>query len=302
MIETYDLGSAPELVFEVFDDNDAPANATVAIEITKPDGTMLSPAPTIDNDVTGVYTTTFAPDASGLWAYDWTATGAVTTSKSGSFYVRPNARLNIYTTLAEMKGSLGIAADNFDDDDDLMDAILAASRAIDSHTERHFWQISEARSFPVPDAYCLELGPFCDLVSLTSLKTDNDGDGTFEVTWSPADYQLLTGDGTANVNAAPEPRPYEKIVATRGLTFPVWANTGYFGRPNRIEVTGLWGWPAVPDPVRRACRLLAAELFKLKDAPFGVAGVADIGVVRVRDNPKAMRLLTRYRKYPIKAA
>jgi hypothetical protein len=48
--------------------------------------------------------------------------------------------------------------------------------------------------------------------------------------------------------------------------------------------------------------MLAEETFKMKDAPFGVAGFSDFGAVRVRDNPKVMSLLNRYIRTPILTA
>lgn len=71
--------------------------------------------------------------------------------------------------------------------------------------------------------------------------------------------------------------------------------------PN-VRVTAHWGWSAIPEPVKRATKILAAETFKLREAPFGVAGWADFGVVRVRDLPKVAKLLYPYEKDRVKAS
>jgi hypothetical protein len=63
-----------------------------------------------------------------------------------------------------------------------------------------------------------------------------------------------------------------------------------------VEVTGVFGWPAVPAPVVQATMLVASELFRLRDAPFGVAGFGEFGAVRVRENPKVAALLDPYCK------
>jgi hypothetical protein len=68
-----------------------------------------------------------------------------------------------------------------------------------------------------------------------------------------------------------------------------------------VQITALWGWSAVPDPVKQATLIIAAEQWKLKDAPFGVAGFGEFGPIRVRDNPMAASLLARYR-HPVTAA
>jgi hypothetical protein len=52
-----------------------------------------------------------------------------------------------------------------------------------------------------------------------------------------------------------------------------------------VQITTTWGWPQVPWQVAEAARILTADIFKMKDAPFGVAGVSDLGVVRVQSNP-----------------
>jgi hypothetical protein len=39
---------------------------------------------------------------------------------------------------------------------------------------------------------------------------------------------------------------------------------------------------------------LAEELYKLKDAPYGVAGWSQYGAIRVRENPKVAELLADY--------
>jgi hypothetical protein len=59
-------------------------------------------------------------------------------------------------------------------------------------------------------------------------------------------------------------------------------------------VTGVFGWPAVPANVKQAALIAAADLFRLKDAPFGIAGFGEFGVVRVQANPRVMSLLRRY--------
>jgi hypothetical protein len=54
--------------------------------------------------------------------------------------------------------------------------------------------------------------------------------------------------------------------------------------------------------VKQACLLLAAEILKLKDAPFGVAGFDGFGVVRVGQNRRATALLGPYRRWPVLVA
>jgi len=292
---TYDVGDSIKLTFTVRDEAGALINATTAIVVTKPDSTTVTPAPTITNVSTGIYTAIVAPDQVGTWLYRWAATGAATTAEDGQFYVQLPVAANIYTTLAELKDALRIPLTDSDLDSVFDAAILAVSREIDQHCGRHFYKLTETRTLIPTDRYRLNLGEFNDLVSVTTLKTDASGDGTFETTWTTADYQLLTAAGTPNINAGPEPRPYTQVRAIGTQTFPcAWA---WNSRTDRVEITGTWGWPAIPVPVREACKLLAVESGKLlREAPFGVAGFGEFGVVRVRDNRKAMAYLAPYRR------
>lgn len=200
------------------------------------------------------------------------------------------AVVNGYTDLTQLKSRIKVPDTN--DDGELERAIEAVSRQIDHVCEQHFYQVVEARTFVPRHRFELRLPAWNTLVTASEVATDDDGDGTFETVWGSTDFQLLTDDGTPNINAAPEPEPYTRIRAVGGHEFP--PPVGGARRLDLVRVTGTWGWDAVPTVVREAALILAEETFKLKDAPFGVAGFGEFGAVRVRDNPKAMRLLARY--------
>ena len=87
------------------------------------------------------------------------------------------------------------------------------------------------------DAEELGLG----LLSVTSLKTDEDGDRTYETTWATTDYDLLP------LNAANKQRPYWEIAITP-------EGTEAFPRGQKgLEVVGKWGF--YEDLVRNATLL-----------------------------------------------
>jgi hypothetical protein len=291
---TYDVGDKAKLDYELRDAAGALIDATVNFTSTKPDGTAGPGGVATDEPGTGEYSFTFTIDQAGLWLYKFTSSAAAVEVTDGIMFVRPDATANVYTTMAEMKGSMGLDQTDTLDDEDILDGILSASRWIDGYTERHFFRMTDTRTVVPNDRYCLELGSFMDLLSVISLKTDENADGNFETTWAASDYQLLTEDGTPNINAAPEPKPYTEIKAI-GRLFPLVYNLPQ-RRTNLVQIEGVWGWPMIPDAVRRAARLLAVEHFKLKDAPFGASGIADLGIVRIRQNPKARELLQPYRK------
>lgn len=170
-------------------------------------------------------------------------------------------------------------------------AVTVASRAIDDYCQRHFYQendgVAAAKTFEVIDCRVMKLGPFRDLVSLTSLKSDAAGDGTFETTWSASEYEL------GPVNRAPG-RPYTRVTAIAGRNFPVYYGTGRYAR---VEITGVWGWAAVPPEVNQACLIKAARLVTRMQSPNGVAGLDQFGPVRVSrfEDPDVVMLLDPYR-------
>lgn len=197
-----------------------------------------------------------------------------------------------YVDVDTLKGQLAIGSTDTDDDLELNDACYAASRWIDEYTERFFYQTtSEARTFVPCDLYYLKLPEFCDLVSVDTFKTDSSGDGTFETTWLTSDYQLLP----VNPSARAESRPYTAVKAVGSQTFP-WIVPGIAARDDLVQITGVWGWPAVPYAVKQAARLIAAEMYRIKDAPLGVAGEGEFAIPINTTTQRAKSLLGPYRR------
>lgn len=109
-------------------------------------------------------------------------------------------------------------------------------------------------------------------VQLTSLKTDEDGDGVYEVTWATTDYRL----GPANAAAFGE--PYRVIEVNR--------DTGRYGFPigqRRIEATCRWGWPTVPESIQEATSLLANRMRNRGKTPEGVMGSEERGFISLKE-------------------
>jgi hypothetical protein len=51
-----------------------------------------------------------------------------------------------------------------------------------------------------------------------------------------------------------------------------------------VKVTGTFGWATVPDSIKFATIIQASRLFKRLESPLGVAGVSDMGIMRVGSN------------------
>lgn len=194
------------------------------------------------------------------------------------------ALTNAYCTLNQVKASLRIPVSDTVDDTLLELAINAASRDIDQATERQFYSTVATRIYTPQDSYITRID---DLVSLTTLKTSSAADGNFDVTWTATDYQLEPLNGLTGGMSV----PYDSIRAVGDYTYPI------SGGEATVQVTGTFGFSAVPVAIEQATVLLASRIFKRNDSPGGVMGFGDIGVVRVsRIDPDIDRLIMPYKK------
>jgi hypothetical protein len=199
---------------------------------------------------------------------------------------------NGYATRDQLKAELGIPVSNTNQDDLLDAAINAASRQIDGVTgwPHGFWQDGTvvAREFYAESHYCLDVPEGISTTTGLIVKIDEDGDGTFERTLTiSTDFLVAPVNAGDNVPAW----PYTEIIVTDNYSLPLLSNR----RPG-VQITAKFGWPAVPDDIAKACLVLAHDLYKAKDAPFGVAGIADQGVLRVGTNRTAALLLAPYKR------
>lgn len=184
---------------------------------------------------------------------------------------------NGYATLDELKSRLDVT--KVEQDANLEMMIEAASRQIDGWCSRRFYAVTEARTLDGEYGDALDLPG--DLLSLTSLATD-DGSRTYGTTWSATDYEFGGGP------------PYQVIHAS-----PAGVHLFPRGRA-MVRVTGSWGYSAeAPHAIREACLLLAARLYKRKDAPFGVVGSADHGQMQTLPgmDPDVKQLIQQYRRF-----
>lgn len=244
-----------------------------------------------------------------------------------------------YVSRTDFKSRLSITTTNDDAKIDLL--LQGVSQWVDKFTGRRFQPYTATRYYTARRGSVLDLPD--DLLSITTLKHDENGDGTYEQTWASTDYHLWPYD------AATDEIPYTAIkVAPQGTrAFPA-------GQPKGVEIAGSWGyWDSrvsavttlgaeissttattltaasgaalevlqtiridseqmfvtaissntvtvkrgvngttaathsnganidvyeYPPAVTEAVYIQANRLFKRKDTPFGIAGVADMGV------------------------
>lgn len=191
---------------------------------------------------------------------------------------------NGYCTLAEVKAALRLAPSDTADDVLLENSIEAASRRIDGYCGTFFYQKQATIQLFTRFLYYCEIP---DLASTTlTLRTDDNGDGTFETLWSASDY-LLEPTDTAVTGT-----PYRRIVATGAKTFPLLFNPS---RP-AIQLTGTFGYASVPDDVREACVLLAMRGFARYNSALGIVGFADMAITVRAVDPDVRDYLMPYRQ------
>lgn len=204
---------------------------------------------------------------------------------------------NGYATLAGLRARLGITGVSDTADDAVLEAVIeSVSRAIDDYTGRRFYAATQTRYFTPESGRRLMVD---DLLSVTTLKTDDDADGTYETTWAATDYALAP----YNAQLESVPQPYWRIEVTPyGVYwFPAGVQRG-------VQIVGSWGFSATtPDVIEQACLFQAAHEFRSQQMPLGVSGT---GSLRVSDefandvrltglHPVTRRLLETYRRISV---
>ena len=199
---------------------------------------------------------------------------------------------NGYCTQNQLKGFVGIPTSDSGDNDLLDDAINAASRQIDAFCGRIFYAetSASARKFFTNDPYRLRVDDISTETGLV-VKLDDDDDGTYEVTVASTEFQLLPIN---NVVGGILISPFYIVELFSG-GIQEWPMDFSSNRP-RAEITAKWGFPSIPEQIRQATLMLASELFAMRNAPLGVAGVGDFGVVNIQQNREITRMIAPFRK------
>lgn len=163
--------------------------------------------------------------------------------------------------------------------DDIADAVSAA---IDNYTYRTFVvpTSATARKFR-PSGDLIEVDDLDDIASTADLAiaVDSGETGSF-VALSSSDWAAETND-------------LGMVTAIRAMgSFPYSRR-----RPQTIQVTARWGWPATPDPVTRAAIIWAVRLVNRRSSPTGIMGFGEFGGVRLSTmDPDVRALLAPYRR------
>ena len=183
---------------------------------------------------------------------------------------------NGYATLVGIKAYLSISDTT---DDTLLETLVeSASRSIDKIANRRFYADTSA-TVRLYRAYSDVFVYTDDISSTTGLivKVDEAGNGTYTKTL------------TLNTNFIMDPltadalgRPFTQLTMVSNTeSWPIFPGLTQNGLRPGVQVTAKFGWPSVPSDVNVACLILTADLYKRKDAPGGVLGLGDLGVIRM---------------------
>lgn len=203
------------------------------------------------------------------------------------------AIINGYLTLPEFKQYLSIG--DTTDDTELELAVEAASRALDDACGQRFWQDPSAtvRYFTPQQPHTMLLASAASdlesvgIVSVTSLAVDTTGDGSYATSWAEGTEYYLAPRAADEAD-----RPYTSLRTLHGWSFPAGHET--------VKVTGIFGWPEVPDVIKKACAIQAAKLFQVsKDGGGGLTDFGNAGGSRYLE--RSVELLIRPYRLPVVA-
>lgn len=191
---------------------------------------------------------------------------------------------NGYVSRQDVKSALGLGTAALTPDDDEIDQVVTSvSRAIDDYCGRFFYSVAGTTVYTATDYLYVGIDDFS---AVTSVKTDENNDGTPEVTLAAnTDYRLVT-----NQTVPGWPYTAVQITSFGTHTLPVLVTQG-------VQIVGTRGWSQPPAPIVAATLVQATRLHARRNTPLGVAGSPEGGIVRLlsRLDPDVELMLRPYR-------
>lgn len=199
-----------------------------------------------------------------------------------------HAAASSLTTLAEVRQYLQIPALDVDQDPEIDELITAATAAIERYCSREFVVSGtnpQTRVFDVDGCADTREVPVGDMASAPTAVTVLDADGD----------TVDTVDVTTELVALPLVRKaWEPITHLRLRPDAPALADGY-----QLQVTGSWGWPAIPDDVAHAAKVTVATWMRRGVMAFSTSyAPEDPGVVTPDSLPASVRamLATHHRR------
>lgn len=181
-----------------------------------------------------------------------------------------------YATAAEYRPAVN--KDDTGEDAEVLVDLTAVSRYIEKKLDRFFNKdVSDvARNYYGNGTRYLHTDDIS--ASPTSVVVDENRDGTVEETYASTVWQLYP----LNAAKGPEPSPFQAIY------LPSWSTKSVWPSGTLVTVTAKFGWPAVPEPIKRACIHLTAIL--RLETPRASRSVAETGEI-LETNPRAQDII-----------
>jgi len=240
-----------------------------------PTGNDPDPAAPMLRDIT----TTAATIASGGWYRIVWQDAATNQSEGAPVQDDLLAAPNLYATSAELKATLSMTGETFADADIAL-ALSAASRGLDRALDSRFFSVTETRRFTPVSRDLVFIG---EVASLTTLEVDEGAAGTYTAWVQGTDYVLEP------LNALADGIPF---TSARRLSR---GRSSFPGSVAAVRVTGAFGWPQVPAPIKEATVILASRLVRrAREAPFGVIapGIDATAAMHIARTDPDIRMLT----------
>ena len=153
----------------------------------------------------------------------------------------PAGVINLYATPSELKRRLAISDTNHDLE--LWHLLRVASRVVDGHCGRSFYVSTESKRFDVKDRLRVNVD---DLIEVTQVVEDWDGDGVYERVRSRSDL--------ISVSIGHQPAIAERIAVSHGATRQASITLMFSDRASDVAGYGTLGIPFPYRPPRRLHR------------------------------------------------
>lgn len=259
----------------------------VTLTVEKPDGTLITPAPTPTAEGAGVYSYTVSGaenDVAGVWNYAFQGSGTPAATEQGTFVVEATLKLSTLSTRALVslvearEYVLGNRLDN-SQDYKLIRRVNAMSDAVFSYTNREWLPVAAAtRKFFCDGRMALVNFGEYDLVSATSVTAFTD--------YPTADQDVLVapsttveGDYRLGPVGGMKPAGTFKWMEFSDRWVASWP---YSWNGFQVTVIGSWGIGTVPDDVKEAVLIAVENSFENPER----AAVRAVGPLSFQEPPQ----------------
>ena len=171
---------------------------------------------------------------------------------------------NAYANLKTIKSVSLLDIAGSSHDSRLLELLEDVSRWVDQHCNRHFFSLQATRAFDVEGGSSRILVP--DLIRITALKSDSDGDNRFETAWASGDYRLYPLNAEPN---QPWGRPYSRIEVGSGGRGRAEGRPRFPAGKSAVQIAGVWGFR---EELRTSAAVVDGKGVDSSGGSFGVNG------------------------------